>query len=117
MYRYVLQDKGSPNYGSLNGYLNSSLTVYDINDLEAKPDLALIKDSTRVCQYVILYPKPGILLNAEIVIFQVVIILCSFATYRHDYTEGAKKYDFRLDHWQIWLARVVFIIIYEVCSI
>lgn len=53
MYRFILQDKSSPTYGTLNGYLNDSLTVYDTSHLESKPDKALVSladASARLCQ-------------------------------------------------------------------
>lgn len=42
-----------------------------------------------------------------------VLHICSFPTYRHNYT-SPNKYEFRVEHWKIWLARVIFVILYEV---
>lgn len=54
MYRWSHYDKTDPNYGTLKGYLNYTLTAYSTGDLEHPqgPSVTLDGATVEKCQYV-----------------------------------------------------------------
>jgi len=89
MYRYFLYESSRPEHGTLNGYLDHTLTSYNTADLETEP-----------------YPK---VLKST---FTPVDNICYFPTYRYDHSQE-NKYQFKMQHWKIWFARALFVILYE----
>ncbi|CAL8090502.1 unnamed protein product [Orchesella dallaii] len=90
MYRYFLLDQTDPRYGTLKGYLNNSLTSFKTahfeNDTKPNPDVLLRTGDSNTDS-------------------------CYFSTYRVN--RGGSNYEFTETHWKIWLARVVFVLLYE----
>lgn len=118
MYRYSYWDKNALDYGSLNGFLNHSLAYFNTSDLERPPESPRVPAD--VCRYEKKLKWSWLqLIEFPTIIIMTIIILCfifRYQTYRYSYNveNEALKYKRSDFYWKVWMARLAFVVIFEV---